>query len=184
MMTTETSQTTELAIHVFEKAGLGKAPFRVLGATYSVGPITTVINGVAIQVGASGQPMGSCDYCGQGIALIVRVRGADGREFNVGCDCAERSGDRGMIVRAKREKAKLAREKRHAREAARLADLEAMLTDETTRAQIATHPHPRGYMNRETGEPLTLLDWAEWMVRCSGAKGKGEVLKTLRATLA
>lgn len=34
--------------------------------------------------------MGSCDYCGQGIAICVSVQSRDGKRFVVGCDCADK----------------------------------------------------------------------------------------------
>ena len=70
-------------IHPFERAGLGKAPFRVIGyavRTYQACP------GAPIQVG------GSCQYCGQGIKHTYTILGADGRSFEVGETCAERAG--------------------------------------------------------------------------------------------
>lgn len=75
-MTTETTATP--AIHPFEKAGLGKAPFRCIGhhvSKYQACP------------GAPVQPGSSCDYCGQGIMDVFTIKGADGKTFKVGCDC-------------------------------------------------------------------------------------------------
>src|SRR5688572_21736227 len=74
-------------IHPFEEAGLGLAPFKFLGMREERGPITTVLDGLTVQVGAPGQPMGSCKYCGQGIAYVCYVLSADGKRFTVGSDC-------------------------------------------------------------------------------------------------
>ena len=52
-------------IHVFEKAGLGVAPFRFVGVEERRGPIQI---SATLFVGAPGQPMGSCQLCGTGIA--------------------------------------------------------------------------------------------------------------------
>ena len=69
---------TPAAIHPFEVAGLGRAPFRcidVVERTY-----------VACQ-GATVQPGGSCAFCGQGIKTCCVIKSADGRKFDVGSDC-------------------------------------------------------------------------------------------------
>lgn len=74
-------------VHVFEQAGLGKAPFRCIGfgvETYQACP------------GAPVQPGTCCDFCGNGIMNVFRVRGADGRVFKVGCDCVAKTGDAGL----------------------------------------------------------------------------------------
>ena len=66
------------AVHPFEKANLGKAPFRCTGsfeAKYQ-----------ACQ-GAPIQPGTSCDYCGQGIMTAFVIKSADEHKFKVGCDC-------------------------------------------------------------------------------------------------
>lgn len=69
--------------HPWERMGLGKAPYRYLGAS--------VEKFQACQ-GAPIQPAGSCDVCGQAIWTQVRFESADGKRFKVGCDCAERAG--------------------------------------------------------------------------------------------
>lgn len=81
-------------IHKFEMAGLGKAPFKFVGIEELRGPIT-LLGG--IQVGAPGQPMGSCDYCGNGIAICCRIRSSDGKEFVVGSTCVGKVGDKGLM---------------------------------------------------------------------------------------
>jgi hypothetical protein len=80
--------TGEKTMHKFEEAGLGKAPFRITGYYRDVGPH---YHNDGSMVGSPGQPMGTCDFCGQGIATCVQVRSADGKNFIVGCDCAEKT---------------------------------------------------------------------------------------------
>lgn len=87
-MNARTDIKAEIGMHVFERAGLGKAPFGVVGfytAKYQACP------------GAPVQPGTSCDYCGQGIMYVCKIQAADGREFKVGCDCVKRTGDAGLI---------------------------------------------------------------------------------------
>lgn len=79
--------TTRTDIHPFEKAGLGKAPFEVVDFSIMRGPIKWVKNGVTCESGAPCQPMGTCDYCGTGIANVYHIMSNDGKRFVVGCEC-------------------------------------------------------------------------------------------------
>jgi hypothetical protein len=81
------------SIHVFEKAGLGKAPYRYLGMEELRGPLAMPGGGFC---GAPGQPMGSCQYCSTGIAYLFWLESADGEKFYVGSDCIYKSGDAGL----------------------------------------------------------------------------------------
>jgi hypothetical protein len=76
-------------VHCFERAGLGKAPFRVIGfevRKYQACP------------GAPVQPGASCDYCGTGIMNVFHIKGAgsEAAAFKVGCDCVAKTGDGGL----------------------------------------------------------------------------------------
>lgn len=79
--------------HVFEAAGLGLAPFRCTGVTVDVGPRNL---GNGCTVGAPGQPMGTCDFCGTGILYCFHILSSDGKRFIVGCDCVAKTGDAGL----------------------------------------------------------------------------------------
>jgi hypothetical protein len=166
-MTTETTTETT-KVHKFEQAGLGKAPFRIVGsfeAVYQACP------GAPVQAG------GTCDYCANGIRYVCRVRSADGREFNVGCDCAMSVGDEGLRKVAAKVQTKVKRDARHAAEQRKLDDLRARLADATTRAALAARPHPTAYRAAK-GE--TLLSWAEWMAQNAGVTGRLEVLALIK----
>lgn len=101
-------------VHPFERAGLGKAPFRVIGVTEERGPITLEDGS---QAGAPGQPMGSCNYCGRGIALVFRIAGADGAEFSVGSDCVLKTHDNGLIDETKNLRRAMSATKRNKKRA-------------------------------------------------------------------
>lgn len=58
--------------HPWEKAGLGRAPFRFVMMTK-----------------APGKGDG-CHYCGTGIVYLFHCVSSDGRKFHVGCDCIAR----------------------------------------------------------------------------------------------
>src|ERR1019366_8550255 len=92
-METITPATTPDTVHLFETAGLGKAPYKYLGCEVLRGPLT-LPDGT--QVGSFGQPMGSCCYCSTGIAYLFWLESTDGRKFFVGSDCIYKSGDAGL----------------------------------------------------------------------------------------
>ena len=176
---TNSTTNTGPSLHPFEKAGLGKAPFKFIGMTHEVGPIR-LADGMTT-IGAPGQPMGSCDYCGQGIALVCRVKSSDGNVFKVGCDCVNKvykdygreSADpiKRAIDRAKKEHQ---RKVRHAREQRKLAEYREW-TDANREALEAT-PNPQ----RE-GE--SRWDQVEWFQRHAGTSGNLKLFKTLKAVL-
>lgn len=84
------------AVHPFEKAGLGKAPFRFIGMEHRTHRACP---------GAPLQPGGSCDYCGTGISYFCWIDDAQGKRFKVGSDCVRKTGDQKLkedIAQAKR----------------------------------------------------------------------------------
>lgn len=129
--------TNEIKLHVFEKAGLGKAPFRCVGFFKSV------FQAIPGDANCPIQPGSSCDFCGNAIMNVFQIKSADGNVFKVGCDCVARAGDAGLkrVVNAKKaehekelrtarslkkiEANKAVAETVHAELLARLAKLEA-----------------------------------------------------------
>lgn len=180
--TPQTQTDAPSTIHPWEAAGLGKAPFRWLGVSRKVGPVRTVLaDGTTLEQGAPGQPMGSCAFCGMGIAECHEIKGACGALFIVGCDCVRRvyaAGDR-VLTQAETASRKLRNEAARARAACKAEQVEAELTrllaDEPTRARLAALPGP------EFG---TMLEHADWMARRAGATGRAKVLQTVQAALA
>lgn len=166
---------TNPALHPFEAAGLGKAPYRLLRVEVKVHTAGGTM------AGRVEQPAGTCDFCLNGIKNVYVLKAACGARFGVGCDCVERisertSGDAALAYQVKAAKAKAAKAARLAnakRDAQTVAD---MLADEATRARIANHPHPTAFMAR-SGH--TLADWAEWMLDNAGASGVTKVRRAL-----
>lgn len=76
--------------HIFTEAGLGKAPFKVIG--YEERPT-------------------GCAFCGRGIKKVSIVKSSDGIVSSIGCECVKKSGDKGLIEGEKlaieRHKAKI-----------------------------------------------------------------------------
>lgn len=148
--------------HVFQRAGLGLAPFRFVGVETRRGPIPLPGGGFA---GAPGQPMGSCDYCGTGIADCYLIESADGRRFVVGSECVRKTGDAGLTAQVDKERSKrrkLAQEARiqRARDALRLPEVAD---------RLRAKPHGRAYF-AERG--LTRLEEVSWLMDHAGMSGK------------
>lgn len=151
--------------HPFERAGLGTAPFRVIGVECRTGPIRTTdpVTGITTEIGSPGQPMGCCQYCYQGISECWLVRSSDGKVFTVGCDCVRKTSDPGL----KRGMAPLKTKLRKEREAARIERAELLIEDPAVRARLAEEPSPNA---RRPGD--TALEWASWMLLHAGNSGK------------
>lgn len=164
--------TTSDQIHVFERAGLGRAPFRVLGVERRVGPITLCDaqgRPTNVQVGSPGQPMGSCAYCGQGIAECWSIRSADGKVFTVGCDCVAKTGDGGLRKQGNPHVRKLRNEAADARVAAAFE----LLASPAVQAALAAQEAPRGRG--------TALSWILFVRDCGGRAGKVKAARLIEA---
>lgn len=176
-----TTKSNESIVHCFEEAGLGKAPFAYEGCedtAAEAGPDGMVpIKGMP---GAFTKPGGTCDYCGHYIVVFCWIRSADGNRFKVGTDCVEKTGDKGLINRVKREVNKRRTEKRHAREAARIAACREYLERDDVRAELRKEAHPVDWC-AEKGD--TREDWADWMMRCSGNRGRLQVARFVESVV-
>lgn len=154
-------------VHPFEVRGLGKAPFRLIAVEHRVGPLRPIDprtgqwDGVTT-IGAPGQPMGVCNYCGQGIANVFVIRSADGRTFEVGCDCVAKVGDAKLVKAVNAEVRKAAKKS----EAARIEALATRLnSDVFLQTLLASQPSP-------TRPEFTLLNTVRWLLDNAGHAGK------------
>lgn len=104
------------AVHPFEAAKLGVAPFRCTRVTKEV---YQACHGAPIQPGTS------CDYCGTGIMYAYWIKGSEPEraEFKVGCDCVARTG--AVVDGFKAEKSKQAKLVRDARNTIKRAERQA-----------------------------------------------------------
>jgi len=166
-------------VHVFQTAGLGMAPFRVTGFGVKRGPLPMADGSM---VGAPGQPMGTCQYCGTGIANCFEITSSDGRTFVVGSDCVEKTGDAGLRRRVKAELSKAARERRDARNAARRAQqreekaavvAELQQAIDAHRETLRTWPHP-------VIAGKSYLDYVEFVLPMCGIMKLQELTDTIR----
>lgn len=174
-MLARTDNPDHVGLHVFERANLGRAPFRCIGyveKSYQATP------------DAPKQPGGSCDYCGTGIYLQCRIKSADGRTFKVGSDCVAKTGDAGLLksyknnpqVRAAR------RAKTKAKDDAVMAEWSALIKDPENIVKLSAIMVPgRPWV---AGEQVTLLDSMKRLWGMCGAAGRKRTLKTLKGRLA
>jgi hypothetical protein len=126
----EAKQSTETkAIHKFEADGLGKAPFHVVGNWLMPSRSLLEHNPEAWNNAIRTAPcrVGSCAYCGTALSIHYIIKSADDKKFAVGCECVNKTGDKGLINAVK--VAKNARE-RLKREEKRNAEREARLQAE------------------------------------------------------
>ncbi len=152
----------DTAQHKFEAAGLGKAPFRVVG--FEVKKFQAC-QGAPIQAGAS------CDFCATSIMNVYWVKGSglNDNRFKVGCDCVEKTGDRGLIRRAKNASSEHKAAASRAAKESRVKRLYTLLTMDAVVEALEGDPHP---MSWRADEGDTRVDWATWMLRHSGMAGK------------
>lgn len=167
--------------HQWERLGY-KAPYRIVGsheAKFQACP------------GAPVQPAGTCDVCGNGIMLVVRVRDANGVEFNVGCDCAMKvytrvSGGRRITEKNPftREiqdiRRKHQREVREARELSNIATGRELIETPGNVARLKSLAHESKYW-AEQGQ--SRWDQYEWFIKNAGRKGKLDQIKLVARIL-
>lgn len=182
-MTTKTDSQNEVGTHVFERSGCGRAPFRFVGCHEARGPMKCVVDGVTVEVGSPGQPMGSCRHCGTGIAICCTIQDADGKTFVVGSTCVGKTGDAGLIRSYKNspEKREMDRRRREALDARKVEEINIMVNDHID--LLKSLPHPMGYTDRKTGTPLSYYDYFEWMMKNCGASGRARLHKNIQKTI-
>ena len=160
--------------HAFEAAGLGLAPFRFVGMSEN---IITYPDGTT-------KAGGSCDYCGTGIRYQCAIVSTDGKRAVVGCECIRKVGDTGLLKAYEQSPELRAHKRKLAWEKAQrvAAELETLIA--TNSARLSAMPHPYGFTDRATGQPLTRLDSVKWLFSRSGAAGRASLLKGLKKILA
>lgn len=152
---------TDEIIHAFERAGLGKAPFRF---------IDVEMRWFVACPGAPKVPGSSCDYCGHGIAETCIIEDVTGKRFKVGNVCVGKTGDRGLINLAKEAINKIKREAKAIKDDARIAAAKFLYeTTPSIRETLSTYPHPHEIM---AGRGLRRADYVDWMLKNAGTSGQ------------
>ncbi len=161
--------------HAFELAGLGIAPFRFIGTQEKLFTVPGCPEAT--------KPGSSCDYCGTAITTECWLRSSDGKQFKVGCNCIEKAGDKGVMQAYKSSPEYRAKEqiKRNLKDKQVCADLDNLIA--FNRDYLASQPHPRGFKDFKTGEPMTALNDVLWLRANCGASGRAALLKRLSSNL-
>lgn len=103
-------------IHKWEYDGHGKAPFTCVG-TYafpekSLAEKNPAAYNSQLKMMPKGYGVGSCGVCGRPLVNNFLIKSADGKKFSVGCECVEKSGDRGLTTITNQKRLEIEREKR------------------------------------------------------------------------
>jgi hypothetical protein len=174
-------------IHVFERHGLGRAPFYFDGfedTAAHAGPDgmvrVTIHEGPMAGVDMLTKPGGSCDLCGTYITFFCWVRDADGKRFKVGSTCLEKYlGKREddpthVLTKAKRAIAKHRTALRNAAADRRIAAAIELMSQADVETALRAEPHPSSW-RAEQGD--TRLEWCQWMLTNAGRAGKTKVAR-------
>jgi len=177
----------ERPVHPFERAGLGKAPFRYAGMEcQDLCYGEAILNRAEYErtgIRLTTKPGGTCAYCGTYIIAMFNIASADGKRFHVGSDCVAKIATDDAALAAKVETAakKAARSRRHAREASLIQAGKVLLADDAARAVLATLPHLLAWRAKQGG---TLLEWADWSMMNARTTGRVRVARIIQRELA
>jgi len=170
----KTEITAHVGKHAFEIAGLGEGPFRYIGMSENV---ITYPDGTQ-------KAGGSCDYCGTGIRFECVIVSKDGKRSKVGCECIRKVGDAGLLKAYKSSPEFRAHQRKLRIQKAAAVCAQINLILEANRATLESQPHPRGFIDRQTGVALTAWDDAQWLLSRCGDAGRARLLRSLKAKFA
>ncbi len=148
-------------VHLFEAAGLGKAPFSFEGVPTSQDRADIENERMRDGKTYTTNHCTSCDYCSQAIQNAYCVRSADGKRFKVGCDCIRKAGDSGLIRYVTKEERTKRQAKAKAKRVAafkRSQELIELFKSGAFSDQLRALPHPKGR------EGCSALDYVDWCV--------------------
>jgi len=151
------SNTVPGMVHIFETAGLGKAPFKVARVTTDCG---------------------NCEYCNTAIVYRFYLTDATGKTFFVGSDCVLKTGDAGLIRIVEAEVKKRQAEMRKMRDDAKLEEYKTLMADPAVIEKMKNLPHPTRWY---ASQGRTLHDYATFAMRYAGKSAKIKFLKTLKS---
>jgi hypothetical protein len=167
-------------------AAFGPGPYRLI-SVQDAGDRAAIQDGRASEglVHTTNICGGSCDHCGTAIWVVYQFRAANGAEFKVGEDCAEKAygpqlssddyATRAAAAKIKAQVNKAKRERKAAKDAAKIEAADAWIGEH--REALDALPHPRGF------DGLTLLDWLRWTFGNAGTAGTLKACKAAYAAL-
>ncbi len=155
MNTTETT-----LIHPFEKAGLGLAPFTLIGTstTEDRAQLNSERAGNG-QMFTTNHCGGTCAYCGTAIENVFKIRSSDGNEFKVGCECVKKTGDHNLVKVVNKVVRDGAKERKAVRDQVIIDAARAKLP--MAGQKLAYQPHPNAYFALQG---KTMLDYVNWLI--------------------
>jgi hypothetical protein len=138
-------------IHCFEAAGLGVAPFTFETATWG--------------------DWDNCMFCQHEIKQKCWIKDANGKQFYVGNECVNKTGDVGLINETKEAVKILKREMKREREEKRILDGKLLLGySEKLRNELANTP-----FNPERPQTGSVFSWVEKNYNAYWATKKGKL---------
>lgn len=169
-MSLKTDNPELVGVHTFEAAGLGKAPFYIVGFGESV---------YQAHPDAPRQPGTCCDYCGTGIMMVCQIQSSDGRRFKVGSNCVDKTGDEGLMKAYKNrpEYRELQRQKAAAKDERVKAEWAALFADPANIEKLNTIVR-EGYHGPEGWGAFALRAWGY-----CGASGRAGYLAQAKKIL-
>ena len=184
------SPVTAEKLHPFEAAGMGRGPFTFVG----VHDIAEAREHAMRHLGGThnaGHPvlkggLGTCSCCGMGINVVCIIRDADGDQWGVGSDCAEKTDDPSIGDNVRIAVARRRRQREAARRAERQAAKEAAWAARPSPAPDALPGETNGaYRDRHTAlrvaahqvqlakEAKRLEDFSEELATLKAIAGEG-----------
>lgn len=137
---------TTAIYHPFQEAGLGEAPFALVGviampspslAEANVDAYNHAVRAAAEAARSFGVNLCSCEFCGMALVNNFIIRDRRGRHAVVGCDCVAKTGDAVLMeaaeIERKRHEKKLRAERAARARDARAAQFQAELDAQRSR---------------------------------------------------
>jgi hypothetical protein len=178
---------TKNDLHPFEKAGLGKAPFRYVGqVAQDICCGERLLSSRDSAVRFTTKPGGTCDACGTYIVNMFRIMSADGQESVVGSDCILKVSQ--SVQGRKAFDADLKKVQKAARQAT--ADRKKAKDKLRVQAAIERLPFCRGVLGDMphpyqslASQGKTMLDYVRWMFDNAGLSGQVQAARIVEQAL-
>ncbi|MGB0763110.1 MAG: hypothetical protein ACPGO0_04100 [Acidimicrobiales bacterium] len=170
-MNTNNTDNKQLKIHVFQRKGLGEAPYRFKGSRREI------YQAVPGDSNSPVQPGGRCDFCDTALKTAFYFQSADGQTFKVGSSCyykAFKEAKHDPQDPVTRELKKQRKQKNQELKQRRRREIAEMLENEDMRRKLSSLAHPRGRKG-------TYLDYATWISGLrAGDQARNKLYKELK----